>query len=184
MTLLRRAPREVYRVYDEQEFFAEDARKDHFQAPVPDTGVRWMHRVAGATVLLAVIGTVGGVIFIAGAPSAKGGGRWGGAGLAVATRSLSPVRARALRVSVGRGRPSHESSLGGHAREVFLVGVRPPRKVNVARASLRPHVAAAAPRLGRTPVEGAVALASVAQSAASVPTSPRQADPSEFGFER
>jgi hypothetical protein len=189
MTLLQRAPREVYRLYDEQEFFAQGAGEEPFLTGAPEARTRWLHRVAGATVLLAVTGAVGGVIAVAGPPSATGGGRRARSSLRAATGSLLAARARVWHAPTGaRGLRLRSSQAalareGKHARALAVA-------VNGAREQARSLASAAAPRLPSAPVDGE-ALASVARNVASAPAgmaSPsaalRQPQPSEFGFER
>lgn len=184
MTLLRRAPREVYRVYDEEEFFAADAREEHVQAAAPGTGVRWPQRVAGATVLLAVTAAVGGVVAIAGTRPARGGGRRAGASLLAATGSLVSARARVWRAPAGSGGPRRQGSPSRRARDVPPSWARA-RVAIGARAEARPRLASASPRLRPVQVEAAVASARVAQPAAvSASAGVRVPGPAEFGFER
>ncbi|HSZ14441.1 MAG TPA: hypothetical protein VK790_10455 [Solirubrobacteraceae bacterium] len=79
MTLLRRAPREVYRVYDEDEFFASAGIGQCGEAPTPTPELdRHAHRVAGVTVLVAAVGAVAGLVVITSvSPSARAGRRAG-----------------------------------------------------------------------------------------------------------
>ncbi len=74
--LLRRAPREVYRVYGEEEFFATAA--DERSEPTDGAGEQRLQRVAGATVLLAAAGAVGGLIAITSLSTAAGARPAGG----------------------------------------------------------------------------------------------------------
>jgi hypothetical protein len=95
MMLLRRAHREVYRVYSEEEFFTCVDHEERSE-PAGAVGERRLQRVAGATVLLAAAGAVGGVIAITSMSSTTGVRRRTGARLLAATRSfMYPRSARA-----------------------------------------------------------------------------------------
>jgi hypothetical protein len=196
MTLLRRAPREVYRLYDEQEFFGQAAGEEPFQVAAPQAGVRWLHRVAGATVLLAVTGAVGGVVAGAGPPSVKGGGRAVRSSLLAATGSLLAARARVSQEAAG-ARSWARSSQAALARDVKHARALA-AAVNGAREQARSLASTAAPRLPRAPVDREV-LASVARNVASASAGVasastagvasasagvRESQPAEFGFER
>lgn len=190
MTLLRRAPREVYRVYDEQEFFAEDARGEHVLGAGRQAGSLRLHRVAGATIVLAVTGAVGGVIAIAGTPSS--GGRSAhrvSTRLLAATGSLLAARGRVWHAPAGARGPRRGSSQAALARDVKHTRALA-SAANGAREQVRSLASTAAPKLARAPVDRE-ALASVARNVASAsagvasaPADPRQPRQSEFGFER
>jgi len=189
MTLLRRATREVYRVYDEEEFFVADAREEHFQAGAPDTGVRWLQRVTGATVLLAVTAAVGGVVAVAGTRPARGGRR-AGASLLAATGAVVSARARVWRAPVRSGASRRQSSPGRRARDVPRAGALATAAAGP-RAEARPRVASgsrlasASPRPHPAQAEAAVMPASVAQPVAVSASAGVQAPGHpEFGFER
>jgi hypothetical protein len=95
MTLMRRAPREVYRVFSEEEFF-ERAAADEPQAQAA-AGAEHRLRVLGAGTLLAVVGTVGGLVAIAAlTPAMRSGRRTGG--LLTATGSFAASRVHATRL--------------------------------------------------------------------------------------
>jgi hypothetical protein len=90
MTLLRRAPREVYRVYDEEEFLARTDCEASFET-VAASGERRMQRVVGATTLVAITGVVGGLVVFTSLPAAAGGSRRS-RGLLAAASTLASVR--------------------------------------------------------------------------------------------
>jgi hypothetical protein len=79
MTLLRRAPREVYRVYSEAEFFDGAAGVEVF-APATATGAgeRRLRRLAGAAMLAGAVGTMGGAVVLTGSRPTRGSGRRAG----------------------------------------------------------------------------------------------------------
>jgi hypothetical protein len=90
MTLLRRAPREVYRVYDEEEFLARTDCEVAFEA-VAASGERRMKRVLGATTLVAITGVVGGLAVFT-SPRVAAGGSRRSRGLLAAASALANVR--------------------------------------------------------------------------------------------
>jgi hypothetical protein len=72
VTLLRRAPREVYRVYDEEEFFAcpvdpfaDTERLVHTSLPRVVSRGLTLRRLAGSTMLIAVAGVLGSLAILA-----------------------------------------------------------------------------------------------------------------------
>jgi hypothetical protein len=104
MTLLRRAPREVYRVYSEEEFFAETTpHAEHVDASRGNSE-RQLQRLAGATVLLVTVGVVGGmiVVSIVSSPASR---RRGGARSSTASGSLPPAGDRVARMQASAGMP-------------------------------------------------------------------------------
>ncbi|HYM56246.1 MAG TPA: hypothetical protein VES97_12860 [Solirubrobacteraceae bacterium] len=191
MTLMRRAPREVYRVYDEEDFLvgADRAAIPAVSAPAgaalgePRRAVasrsreRRLRRAAGVAMLVGAVGAAGGMTAISGLPSARGKARRGGGGMRAATGSpvSSPVShvqiwqggepaIRTDRETIRASRPDRirrRDGGGGHGRAV----VSAPRHAGI-------QVAPASP-------------ASVARltAAASSPGPQRQGH-SEFGFER
>jgi hypothetical protein len=196
MMLLRRAPREVYRVYGEEEFFATaaDARSE----PTDGAGEHRLQRVAGATVLLAAAGAVGGLIAITSLSTAAGARRRAGADLLVGVRLSGHARAERSRVwrepasPDGADRPGVIARRGGQrsARIRGVIDAGAPRR---ARAGSRPPAARAAAEPERADVAGSdhqiqpVASSSPAQSVrptASAASTSQRSGQSEFGFER
>lgn len=105
MTLLRRAPREVYRVYSEEEFFAETTpHAEHVDAASPGSTERQLQRLAGATVLLVTVGMVGGMIVVS-SVSSPASRRRGGARSSTASGSLPPAGDRIARMQASTGMP-------------------------------------------------------------------------------
>jgi hypothetical protein len=80
MTLLRRAPREVYRVYGEDEFWAnterelQAANEDQVTSPQRD-GRSALRRVVALSALLTALGAVGGVLVLTRAPALRSSAR-------------------------------------------------------------------------------------------------------------
>jgi hypothetical protein len=180
MTLLRRAPREVYRVYDEEEFLAYADGGECSQVTMSGVGGRRLHRVASATMLVAAIGAVGGLVAIVGLSSVAGDRRRVGAGLLTATGSFASSRAARIHIWRERAgsRPRHQS-----ARDRWAERVRGVRRAGVSRAGARLSVLAAASRRQISPAE-VVAPASVARLTATVSAESQRSGQSEFGFER
>jgi hypothetical protein len=106
MRLPRRAPREVYRVYREDEFLSDAAdhdhreavsrgsagRSGHAQAGTQGAGNRRLRGAAGAAMLLGVVGALGGVTLMSSVLSSRGRVRRPGAGERAATGSSAPSR--------------------------------------------------------------------------------------------
>jgi hypothetical protein len=191
MSLLRREPREVYRVYDEDEFLAADGvGTDHGESPaapraeVPRQSVSMAEeasaRATGArrfavpALLIGAVACVGGLVTVSSMPSRRGIPR---------------------RPDAGRGAAAAPATAAGTSRE----------QMTVERASARPlgsgqHVAGRQPSAGRAPASrrggrpshparGALAQegATLHDVALLTPSSRRegpQAVLGEFGFER
>jgi hypothetical protein len=137
MTLLRRAPREVYRVYGEEEFL-EGA--DHAEAlqtlaragqggravlppAVSGAGERRLRRVVGATLLVGAVGVVGALTAVSGLLSGRGTGRrFGGS----------------LRASVGASVGPRVGLHGSRASHVSLARIWQARAAQRRRSELRP----------------------------------------------
>jgi hypothetical protein len=197
MTLLQRAPREVYRVFDEDEFHARVAHEPRIAPAAPvDRAARRLRRIAGTTMLLAAAGTVGGLLAMASVFSAAGTRRRTGVRLFASTAS-SGVRPSPSSHVTGARAVRHPTVSGGsrddgaHARNKRVRVQRRPRLAvpsvvarrvaGVLRASARVPVAIATePR--SAPVE---AVPSVSHAPATVGGSqPQRSGRSEFGFER
>jgi hypothetical protein len=171
--LIGRAPREVYRVYDAEEFLAEvgvDAPVD--EAPLY-AGNRRLHQIVGAMVLVAAMGALGALLAIIGLSSIGSGRRVRSGSLATAG---STTPSRVARVHLQQGAlPSRP------------IRMRPARRRASARKPRRPDsggrarkFAAAPPRWSRQGVPARAAEVADVVAGPSVP--PPQ--PAEFGFER
>jgi hypothetical protein len=190
MTLLRRAHREVYRVYSEDEFFA-CADHDERSEPAGAVGERRLQRVAGLTVLLAATGAVGGLIAITGLSASAGARRRAGAGLLAATRSFMYPRSARARVwsesssADGlRGREVHARQMGRRVDAVALARHGESSRRTVPRRPIASEQAAAvAVSEQSTPVATAAPAQSVHVTASAAATSQRSGQ-AEFGFER
>jgi hypothetical protein len=167
MTLLRRAPREVYRLYSEDEFLGGAVVDRRLDAPTAG-GEHRLRRVAGATMLLAAVGAVGGLVALSESSPATRSGRRAGAGLLALAGSLGSSRA-------APARPARV----------------PPRPPAVRRSRTGARLDVSAPRPATAPAssdvttpaisEHMIASASPGPGAALGQPHPRQ---SEFGFER
>ena len=177
MTLLSRAPRQVYRVFDEQEFLAEDWI-DALQPACSGeelTGRERRHRrLVGAAMLCSAMGAVGGIVVVNYLSPVTRSRRSLDRGLHTAAEAIGPARVlptHAWRASVLADGPGRRSQHGGRveaarrarlgdARAVAIeVDTQAPDSVRRVAANLQPPRASA--------------------SAAGV--SPARA---EFGFER
>jgi hypothetical protein len=201
MTMLRRAPREVYRVYEEEEFFACADREERSEAVGASVRpVRRLHRLVGATMLLTAAGALGALMAIAGPSSVAGVRRRAGGRLLAA--SGPPVSSRVARGQIWSARAGSDWQSGTAVKERRVVpmrevgGDRPAsgRPMPISRhegVSRRPAVATDA---GSPAVVGVAAMGSSRApielaSAASAPPagamgSARPSGQSEFGFER
>jgi hypothetical protein len=196
MTLLRRAPREVYRVYDEEEFFARADRDECFGS-TGASGEPRLRRVAGVTVLLAAAGAVGGLIAITSLSAATGARRRVGARRLATTGPPASARAASARAAAAHvwraspsvdvlGRPSvRGQDLAQAAGRVVLVhhGGTPRRAAALQRAPVSEGSPEPAVREQSTPVAEATTAQPVS-SVASASATAQRAGQSEFGFER
>jgi hypothetical protein len=200
MMRVRRAPREVYRVYSEEEFFGEDellaggVADERRVRSAGGADQRW-HTAAGVTIAAAAIGAIGGLVALTWVASAPRGGRRATAGLRAAAGSLAPSRLAGTHVWKGpsnadgprpRGvtmrriaaaKPSRRAGTPARARRSPGVGVREQFTQTVAMAPTSYEAAAVARPLASA---GAVS----APTAALQPLHPTHPAASEFGFER
>lgn len=198
MRLPRRAPREVYRVYDEDEFFARADHDERLLEPsASGIGERRLRRVAGATALLAVSGAVLGLVAIAGLPAPSGTRRRAGTNLLAATGSIAASRAslgqprREPATSAASGRQSVRESASSRARvpvrraspspspSVRARAAEPPRRT---LASAQTTVIAMSPRGAAS--EAAASPSQPVRTMASAAAAQQRSGQAEFGFER
>jgi hypothetical protein len=203
VTLLRRVPREVYRVYAEDEFFAlsvdpfvDTERLERTAASAAETHGRMLRRLVGPTLVLTVAGAVGGLALLADrSPSAPARHSYG----REIAASGSPGRSRTARAQVWRG-PARLNPSAGAAPKIrggrhgelvrriaALAHGTPPHAARgtLARrvlAAVRGGLAAASPESTHASVGiAAVPAAAPVQASAGPAGNPGQA---EFGFER
>jgi hypothetical protein len=112
MTLLQRTPREVYRVFDEDEFLVRGAPEHHSASPPQLGAQRRLRRIAGTTVLVAATGAVGGLLALAGMFSVSGNRRRAGARRFAATASSGALRSASSHVAAA-GAPRGLTVSGG-----------------------------------------------------------------------
>jgi hypothetical protein len=179
MTLLQRAPREVYRVFGEDEFLARVEHEPRLAPLAPGAAERRVRRPGGTTVLLAAAGAVGGLLVVVSVFSASGTRRRTAVRPLASTastrgmlRSSSHVTgARALRTRT-QSRGSRNAGAGTHAKRTVAMPPTASRGASVA----------AVPARRSAPIEagpsGGRAYATVGGG------QPQRAGRSEFGFER
>jgi hypothetical protein len=188
MTLPRRAPREVYRVYDEEDFLAEDCVECLHAAPpgrAQGGDERRSGRLAGVAMLCAATGVFGGVIVVSCLSSTKSSrGTLDRAVRATAAALVGPARVTRTRVWQARalaGGPRRESQPRSHRLEAH--GRQRPGESR--------HESPGSPR---HPVAVDVADAQAPTATQGVRTAPaplarassarRSSAPAEFGFEK
>jgi hypothetical protein len=198
MTVLRRAPREVYRVYGEDDFLARVAEHQDIEPAAPASTERLLHGIAGTTMLLAAAGMVGGLVALTSLSSGAGSRRRIATRLLVADGSRGAPSRRATRVApakVWREAASADGSGKHGARQrrtsrtlvpqraalaVRLPLDRPePRVITPDRTV--PVADEAQPR--SAPIE-AVTSTTASPGATTVVSQPQRSGQSEFGFER
>jgi hypothetical protein len=131
MTLVRRRPREVYRVYSEEEYLngagAELAGVGEWPAGVEParhgSGERRLRRVAGVAMLTGAVGAVGGVVALNG-PWARHGAERGTEGLVAATHTKAVRRpaSMALDSQAAPARPVIERASASSRARVSQAG--------------------------------------------------------------
>jgi hypothetical protein len=198
MTMLRRAHREVYRVYGEDDFLARVADHQDVEPAAPARAERLLHRVAGTAMLLAAAGMVGGLVALTSLSSGAATRRRLATGLldagglrgAPSWRSARVAPAELWREAAGADRSREHG-----ARERTTSRIRVPRRVDLAarlphdRSEPRvvspdrtvPVVDEAQPRSAS--IEAVASTTSSAVTAAGAPQLQRSGQ-SEFGFER
>jgi hypothetical protein len=202
MMHVRRAPREVYRVYSEDEFFGGN---EPVSGRVADERVRsaagadqrW-HTAAGVTIVAAALGAIGGVVALTWVAPPPRGGRRAAAGLLAAAGSLGPSNLAGTSVWRERSNAASPRPRGVAVRRVTAARARrragtPVRAVGARRS---PGVLAReqdTQAVAMTPAGYEVAAVSGSggstgtvspPGAAPRPSHPTHAAASEFGFER
>jgi hypothetical protein len=196
MTLLRRAPREVYRVYGEAEFLADPLCDERMRKPDAAAGARRLNRIAGATVLVAAAGAVGGLIAWTSTPSIASNRRRERqrAQPAVASIGRTPAsRPRVWRAREGADRSAHVPA-GGYKlrrRDRFQSArphalrrrIAPVHGSTLSSVSVRGRGGAPSPE-NVSAIAGSPAGTPSAAAAVAVAVRPAAPDQTEFGFER
>ncbi|MCW3020264.1 MAG: hypothetical protein JWN10_2572 [Solirubrobacterales bacterium] len=196
MTLLQRAPREVYRVFDEDQFLARAPHEPLIATAVPAAAERRLRRIAGTTVLLAATGALGGLLAVASVSSVSGTRRRTGVRLFASTVS-SGVLPRPSSHVTGARTVRHLTLSAGprdagarQRKERLRVSRRPrpavrslvKRRIAAVLSGGRRAPVAIVPEQRSVPVE---AVPSASHDPAAVGGSqPRRSGRSEFGFER
>jgi hypothetical protein len=191
MSLLQRAPREVYRVFDEDEFLVRGAGQPGNSPATPVGAERRLRRIAGTTVLVAAAGAVGCLLAVAGVFSVSGARRRSGVRLSAS--NVPPSSSSRVETLGGRDLAVSEGSRSARLRaRSRRIGISRRSRLDVRSVGKRRAVSGstgegaralafvAAPR--STPVEAAPS-AGDAPPAADGPQLQRSGGP-EFGFER
>ncbi len=194
MTLLRRAPREVYRVYSEEEFLADPLCDKRMRELDAARGGRRLNRIAGMTVLVAATGAVGGLVAWTSAPSIAGSRRRERERSHPAVASVGQIRSSAPRVWRVREGVARRSQAHTRVRTAKRRGGTPFSRARARRRDITPSPistlrsvsasdqgSAPSPQTGRAM---AVALANTPPPATAVAVRPTPPGQSEFGFER
>lgn len=212
MTSLRRAPREVYRVYDEDEFWAHAERELSAAGGraagvgAADTRRRSLHRALVSSLLLSAIGAVGLLAIASRAPGTPRGRAPASARLLAAARSLISTRggrAHVWHASASSGAPAvstqaaarTDGALVGRVLERARVAPRTaptstPVYAGATSAPDAPAVSQAVPAVAQAPEAPAQAAAPSTVEppprarAAATAAPPAAQGQSEFGFER
>jgi len=201
MAILRRVPRQMYRVYSAEEFADAGMMTDWDGASAREVSrERRFRRLAGAAALTGAVGTVGGAIAFASVGSrsvglpiaASGTPQVRAAGPPVSPApladSVQPTRARRLLLThqdarVGRSASGNRSAVRPHGRPLTSTRSRSSRRGAGSHTTME-HRARRSPSLA-----GPIVRNRSATVAVPVPTVPAEirAQPStqgEFGFER
>jgi len=187
MAVLRRTPRTVYRVYSEEEYFAgADAPTDWQRSPARGAlRERRLRRLAGAAALTGAMGTVAGVIAVAGVSTPSGARQIAADDVPRARLVHSPKGGARVARAVRWARDGQP----WHARRVGAVGDRSavrghPVFANAVRRVLPRRAAATA---STVPVHPSWRRPEVVDAAAQSTPSEATTTPAtqvEFGFER
>jgi hypothetical protein len=212
MTLVRRQPRSVYRVYTEEEYLAGvDLIADRDVSLVGGEGcgpagregrVRSLHRVAGAVALTGAVGTVGGLVGVAvlhaqtvehpaivariERPTRRAAAGTGRSSRAPHARGVytRPPPAWGARIETPHALPaSHTRATGVDARSTSGVRVEAP-PAPAAKAETRSVTTIDAVSVSRPAAAVNVETDSRAVREEAVSPPPRKSVQSEFGFER
>jgi hypothetical protein len=201
MTLRWRTPRAVYRVYGEDEFFADATVAPSLDVPAQDmpeqpaspprlprrgAGERQRGAFVAASMLVAATGVVGGLVAtVALSPTENGGRRVHGQPRAVRGSLASTTATRHRVVGATAGHDASRSGVGGNRsalrrrRHAQLAGQR--AGLAVVRSAVRLSAAVGASR--DAPVHVAVPIRA-ARLTARASAGPAGSGRSEFGFER
>jgi hypothetical protein len=181
MTLLRRAPREVYRVYSEEEYLAagEDqlASAERWQRSLtisPDDGERRLRRAAAAALLFGTVSVVGGVLVLNSVPPSRGAARRLGADVRTVRGALVAASGHSMRARVSAAHASGTVDVPGRGSA---------HRGDVARRKASGQASPELPQAHET-VQAQGATVEIAQVGAGAPAAPERVARNEFGFER
>lgn len=199
MTMLRRAPREVYRVYGEDDFLARVADHQDIEPAAPASAERLLHRVAGTAMLLVAAGMVGGLVALTSLSSGAGTRRRiatrllavDGSRGAPSRRSARVAPAEVWREAAGadgtrkhgaRERTTSRTLVPQRAEEAGRLPLDRPEPRVISPDRTVPVADEAQPR--SAPIEAVTSTTSSAVATAVASQPQRSAGQSEFGFER
>jgi hypothetical protein len=170
ITLPRRAPREVYRVYTENDYLA-GVDGPLLESLFPADAQHRLRRVASAAMLVGAFGAVGVVLVLnSSSPSASAVRRLRSPRLADVPTAISRVlRARLMPVHTRAALKARVAPTAPHRRDLEVAYLTPPRDVHTGEAAEARQQEVVTPRVNA--------------SAQSPSHSPSPAH-SEFGFER
>jgi hypothetical protein len=177
LNLLRRAPRTVYRVFDEEEYLSGSGEEECFTAPASGARDRRLRRAASAAMLVGTVSAIGGLVTLSDVWPVRGSGRRPGVGLRdLAGALVSPHAAGThdWRERERARRPREGTGAAG-------VAVRARGPVQPSGRRRAPGRSAPAPAL-RAPTDTALVALARSTVGQSVPLA--HAGRAEFGFER
>jgi hypothetical protein len=204
MMRVRRAPREVYRVYSEDEFFREGellaggVADERHVGSARGADQRWQ-TAAGVTIAAAAIGAIGGVVALTWVAPVPRGGRRATAALLPAAGSIAPSHLAGTHVwgvpsNVEGPRPRGVSTQRGAAARARRRAGTPVRAAGArrspgvgAREQLTKATVAMTPasyEVAAVSDSGGSAGSAPGMSESAQPLHPAHAAASEFGFER
>jgi hypothetical protein len=176
LILLRRAPRTVYRVFDEEEYLSGSGEEECFTAPASGAHRR-LRRAASAAMLVGTVSAIGGLVTLSDVWPVRGSGRRLGVGLRdLAGALISP---RAARTHDWRERERARRPREGARAAGAAVRAGGPVQPSGRRRTPGRSASAPAPRAPTDTALVALARSTVGQS---VPLA--RAGQAEFGFER
>jgi hypothetical protein len=208
VTLLRRAPREVYRVYGEDEFWASSERElldggnrvGRTDATASAAGRRPLRRMVVSTALLAGAGAVGGLMAVTGAAPSPHATQRAVAGVLARDGFVAAPRAGGVHIWRERASSHVSRSRAAWARRVArgvsaggpasaptdgVAGTVAPRAAHaIGPTDPGAPIEVAAVSVSSRPVPIESPAGSVDTPSASAPAQPSSPGRSEFGFER
>jgi hypothetical protein len=177
MAVVRRAKREVYRVYSEEEFLSPTHTPTDWSVSPAERASRerWLRRLAGMVALTGAAGTVVGAVALASVGSRSAGLR------TAASATPRPAAVRSARAPLQRARGRSQPPAGHRRRPHTLSGGRA-RSARGRRSVVRRRRISSLSR--RSVLPGRIATAARSATNESGEATAGPARRSEFGFER